>query len=395
MNDNNKVPQKDRIILSNQYAGYLFIDVVNVFAAHYDCELLTGHYDPIRNQLLPGVKKREYWRYRKDKTWARIFTWCVYTLQVFFRLLFVSKHTQLVLVTNPPTVPFLGYFLNRLRGIKYHLVIYDIYPDAMVNFGFIREKGALHNLWSRFNSTLFKHANTIFTLSENMAEKIRTYNPLVKVEVIHNWSDTAHIKPVNKANNSFAIEHGQVNKITVMYSGNMGSTHAVERIADMAKAYKSDPNLGFLLIGEGAKKSIIENLKDINRLDNLEILTYQKAEVFPLSIACADIGIVTLSSGAEDLSVPSKTYNLLAAGVALLVIAPMASELARLVREYDCGVIFQEDQVDEMIGFIELMKNDRSKLDRLKLNAREAANNFTPDNAGKYLSLLNSNAVVS
>lgn len=383
-----------KFIFSNQYAGYLFIDVVNVFAQKHDCELLTGHYDPIHLPLNPNVRKRLYIRYRKDKTYKRIFTWLVYTIQVFFRLLFIPKHTQLVLVTNPPLVPFIGYFLHRLRGISYHLVIYDIYPDALVNFSFIRKGKTIHRLWSKWNHSLFRNANTIYTLSENMAEKIKEYNSSVQVEVIHNWSDTSLFRPIPKEENYFAVQHLQVGKLTIMYSGNMGSTHAVEKIVDMARAFKGNDSYGFFLVGEGAKKEQIQATKAAEHLDNLTILTYQPAEVFPNSIACADIGIVTLSAGAEDLSVPSKTYNLLAAGVPLLVIASPVSELARLVAHYDCGIAFTEQQVDAMIGFLRNMRENPARLAEMKKNARKASADFTSLNAAQYLMRLNTNVHV-
>jgi glycosyltransferase involved in cell wall biosynthesis len=389
------VENKKKFIFSNQYAGYLFIDIVNAFAEHYKCELLTGHYDPIKAQLNPAVKKRTYTRYKKDKTYKRFFTWFMYTLEVFLRLLPVNrKKVELVLVTNPPTVPFIGYLLCKLSGVKYHLIIYDIYPDALVNFNFVRKGSFINSIWSGLNYSLFLNASTIYTLSDNMAKQILTYNPKVKVEVIHNWSDTSHIKPVEKSANTFAIQHNQADKITVMYSGNMGSTHAVERIADLAAAFRNDSSFGFMLIGEGAKKSTIEAMKTAQQLDNLTILTYQPAKIFPQSVACADIGIVTLSAGAEDLSVPSKTYNLLAAGVALLVIAPEGSELGRLVAEYDCGVIFREDQLTEMTEFLRTIRDNKERLDEMKTNSRKASANFTPQNAHEYVARLNSNSYV-
>lgn len=368
------------------------MDIVNAFAEHYPCELLTGHYDPIHVPVNPSVKTRTYTRYKKDKTRRRLFTWFMYTVEVFFRLLPVNKNkVELVLVTNPPTVPFIGYILHKLSGVKYHLVIYDIYPDALVNFSFIRKGSFVNRLWSRYNKGLFGKASTIYTLSENMKELILTYNPSVKVEVIHNWSDTSHIKPLDKAANPFAIKHAQQDKITVMYSGNMGSTHAVEKIADLAAAFRHDARYGFMLIGEGAKKAQIEEMKQKGTLDNLLIMSYQPAEVFPSSVACADIGIVTLASGAEDLSVPSKTYNLLAAGVALLVIASANSELGRLVAEYDCGVIFSEDDTAGMIEFLKQMSLQPERLQALKANARKASANFTPQNAREYVARLYSN----
>jgi len=380
-----------RILFSNQSTGYLFIDVVNAFANQFDCELYAGQIDVMKTDLHPSVKRRMLIRYNRNVAHKRIYTWGMYTIQLFFKTLFRKKTDELFIVTNPPFAPFVGYFFNKLRGTKYHLLIYDVYPDALVNFGIIKKGSRLDRIWSRWNKKLLQKASTIYSLSDNMASLIKQYNPSVNVEVIHNWTDTSLFSPKEKEYNPFAKQYGQENKITVMYSGNMGATHAVEKIADLAEALKNDNAFGFMLIGDGAKRELIATIKGEKQLDNLLMLPYQPVDVLPNSLTTADIGIVTLSAGAEDLSVPSKTYNLLAAGVALLVIASPASELAKLVAEYDCGQQFEEHEDQKMINFLIELKNDKTRLAQMKANARKASFDFTPANANKYPLLLNSN----
>lgn len=382
------VKSKKRIIFINQVTGYLFSDVVNAFAIEYDCTLFTGSIEnthvPIRNNV--GVKKMI--RYNRNVAVKRIFTWGIFTVQSFIKLLFHKKDTELFIVSNPPFAPFLGYFFHQVRGTKYHLLIYDVYPDVLVNFGMIKKNSLINRLWSRMNKKLFSKAETVFTLSKSMATLIKDYAP-VRIDVIPNWAHTTFIKPIPKDKNSFAIKYQQVQKISVMYSGNMGATHAVEKIADLAFAFKDDERFGFIAIGDGSKKILIKEKKIEWGLQNLLILPYQPSDILPYSLACADIGIVTLSAGAEDLSVPSKTYNLLAAGVVLLVIASPKSELANLVTDHQCGVHFQEHEVDKMITFLLEMKNNTAALLQMKENARTASNHFTPANAYLYMRRIN------
>jgi glycosyltransferase involved in cell wall biosynthesis len=387
---------KPHIIFSNQVTGYLFIDVVNAFVANgYSCELYTGQIDAGNTPLSGEVKVTMLIRYNRNIAYKRIVTWLLFSLQSFFRLLFAGRGAELFIVSNPPSSPFVGYILRRLRGIKYHLLIYDVYPDALVQLGKASKAGFLNRLWSRWNTKLFGQANTVYTLSNNMAALIGNYNSKVRVEVIPNWADTSAIKPINKTTNSFALQYRQAGKITVMYSGNMGATHAIEKIADLARAFKADSSFGFMLIGDGAKKQMLQELKGKHQLDNLDILPYQPMSVLPYSLACADIGIVTLSAGAEDLSVPSKTYNLLAAGVALLVIASPQSELAHLVSLYKCGISFQEHETEKMIAFLQQVKQDPHVLAVMKANAVAAATHYTPANTAFYVSAFNSNTHVS
>lgn len=386
---------KPHIIFINQVTNYLFIDVINVFAEDNNCYLYTGQVDSGNIGLHKSVKTKYFIRYNRTNALKRISTWLIFTIQSFIALLFQKKSTELFIVTNPPFAPFVGYFFHKIKGTNYHLLIYDVYPDALVQFGMAKKGGFIDKFWSRINRDIFKNATTIFTLSNNMASLIKNYYPEAIVHSIPNWTDTSFIKPVEKSNNLFAKKYEQVNKITVMYSGNMGATHAIERVADLAAIFKNDLLFSFFAIGEGAKKSRLEKLKKEHQLDNLNVLPYQTIEMLPFSLACADIGIVTLSAGAEDLSVPSKTYNLLAAGVALMVIASPNSELAEIVDKYQCGVHFEEQETDKMISFLKKIKDEPTMLLQMKYNARKASFEFTPVNAHKYKSQFNSNPYVS
>ena len=376
-----------KIIFINQVTGYLFTDIVNTFASENDCTLYTGNIESTNVPLHKNVRVKKLIRYNRNVAIKRIFTWTVFTIQSFIKLLFQQKNTELFIVSNPPFAPLLGYFFHKLKGTKYHLLIYDVYPDVLVNFGMVKKNSFINRYWSRLNKKIYSKADTVFTLSKNMAVLIKNYAP-VRVDVIPNWAHTNFIQPIPKEKNSFALKYDQAKKISVIYSGNMGATHAVEKIADLASAFKNDENFGFIAIGDGSKKTLIEERKREMGLHNLLILPYQSAAVLPYSLACADIGIVTLSSGAEDLSVPSKTYNLLAAGVVLLVIASPQSELANLVSVYQCGVHFQENETDKMIAFLNEMGKKPVELQHMKENARQASYHFTPANADLYKSRL-------
>lgn len=65
--------------------------------------------------------------------------------------------------------------------------------------------------------------------------------------------------------------------------------------------------------------------------------TSQLIEQMNESLYAADISIDTLTDDTASVSVPSKTYNLLAVGSPLLCIAPIESELSELVKNMNAG----------------------------------------------------------
>ena len=386
---------KPSLIFINQAAAYLTIDILNAFIERYNCILYTGKLIPLSTNLHKDVKVVYLKRYDNSSGFSRIFSWSLFTIQVFFKLISGKGNADLFIVSNPPTAPMLGYLFNKLKKTKYHLLIYDVYPDALVSMKMIGQKNPLTRIWSGINHRVYKHADSIFTLSIHMASLIKNYYRNTKVEIVPNWADSNSIKPIEKSLNHFAVKYSQVDKLTFMYSGNMGATHAIERIAELAAKLVKDDDVNFFLVGEGSKKQLLQQIKDEKELHNLYILPYQPAGDFTQTIASADFGIVTLSAGAENLSVPSKTYNLLAAGVPLFVMAAANSELARLVNEYDCGVHFEEHEISKMIDFINYIKKDNERLLQLKSNAFVASRNFTPANAQQYLKTISRNSNVS
>ncbi len=114
-------------------------------------------------------------------------------------------------------------------------------------------------------------------------------------------------------------------------------------------------------------------------------LPNQSPEEFPFAMAAADIGIVTLGVGAEGISVPSKTYVNMAAGLCLLAIAPKNSELSRIVEEYNTGFISSPGDYTSIVLNLKYLISNPYKLEEYKANARTASMNFTPENAVEYV----------
>ena len=107
-------------------------------------------------------------------------------------------------------------------------------------------------------------------------------------------------------------------------------------------------------------------------------------DMFPFSLAAADLAVVTLGKEASVLSVPSKTFNLLSVGAALLCIADQSSELAALVNRYAVGQCFNPGDIENMVKYIQLIKSDQQYRTSLQQNAIVASKDFGPENAFKF-----------
>ena len=218
-----------------------------------------------------------------------------------------------------------------------------------------------------------------------MANCLAAYVERKKITVVPNWSSKECFAPIEKKENPFVKEQGLEDKFTVMYSGNMGFTHNVETIVEVANRLKDNTQIHFLLIGDGKKKlELIEKTK-VYGLNNCTFLDWQPADVLPYSLASADLGVITLNQETALVSVPSKTYNLLAVGAPLLCIAPENSEIASMVSHNENGACFLPEQVNEIANFIEELASDEVKRKRMVNNSLKASKLYTFANAKKYV----------
>jgi len=113
-------------------------------------------------------------------------------------------------------------------------------------------------------------------------------------------------------------------------------------------------------------------------------LPFQNPNVLPFSLTCADFGVVSLKSGAESLSVPSKLYYQLAAGNAIIGITEENSELALIINKYKCGKVTSPGDAEGLIQY--LLNLNQDAIQKYKDQARIASNDFTNLNAYKFVS---------
>ena len=367
-----------------QVSRQLSIDIINRFVKEgKQIHLLTGLVESNYAALDPSVQVTYLNKYDNRTAFKRLFTWGLFTFLSFFYILFRSKKNDLILVSTPPFLSFLGLFFNKIRKQNYHLIIWDLYPDVLVNFGVFKENSRIIKVWKNLNISSFNRSIHVFTLGRHISESIQKYCEKKPI-IIPNWVNTDFVKPIEKTNNSFAIHHGLTNKLVVMYSGNLGITHNIDSIVSAAEYLTHEKDIQFVIIGDGARRAGIEAMIKEKNLKNILLLPYQDKSILPFSLSSADIGVVTLGQGAENISVPSKTYYMLAAGSAIMALSSEQSELGLLIADYHCGKVFEKPTPQDLSAFIIQLSKDPELLKQFKLQSRKAALNFTPLNAGLY-----------
>jgi len=311
--------------------------------------------------------------YRKNSDLHRLWSWFRYFLGALWIVWRTPSRSLLFIVAQPPYLPILGWLRNVLTGQRYVVWVDDIYPDLLIRLGRLSDGHIATRVWRWFNRLMLSRADRVFTLGPCMAEVLRQYlpgNDDDRLMIVPTWVDPQAIRPLPKEENPFAIQHGQVGKLTVLYSGNLGLSHDLGTMVEAAKRLQDRGDIHFMIIGVGARWVEIE--KAASKLPNLTLLPYQPEEVLPFSLATADVAVISLDHGFEGVSMPSKTYYMMAAGAAILWLSKPPSDLQMVIEQYQCGVNVKPGDVDGFVGAVLRFRDNIGLLNQSRTAARQA-----------------------
>ena len=311
-------------------------------------------------------------RFVKGGLAGRLVNALSFTLAVFlFALRHFRRGDRILAATNPPPMPVVIGLAARLKQCRATLLVHDVYPEVLSAAGMMRPDSLLY----RWLAAMFRRSYAKFdgfvVLGQCMREVVRDKLAGRKraIAVIPNWADE-DIAPVDRATNAFRIEHGLAGKFIVQFSGNFGRTHDIELLLDAAKLLADRPDIVFLLVGAGAKSNLVGD----GGSDNVVFLPRQPRTVLREMLAASDLTVISFIDGMLGLSVPSRMYNVMAAGVPILASAHPDSELVREVTASESGWALKRRDASELAELIRSLSTAEglAEAQRRGRNARQA-----------------------
>ncbi|MBP9110433.1 MAG: glycosyltransferase family 4 protein, partial [Pyrinomonadaceae bacterium] len=231
------------------------------------------------------------------------------------------------------------------------------------------------NLVNHVNRWVYKYATNIVVMGRDMNELFQKKAAGLDVPIvtIPNWADLESIHPTPRDENPLLKELGIEDKFVFMYAGNIGHPTDVETIIGAAELLLADDRFHFVFIGAGAKKKWLDEIVAAKKLANVTILDYRPRSEQNVFLNACDVGLVALIKGMWGTAMPSRTYNIMAAGKPILALTDKGSELARVIDEDSIGVHLEPGNPKALKEAILAMFQSRDELDKMGQRAREAA----------------------
>lgn len=353
---------------------------------------------PVRREPHNGVEifRTRGTTFRPGRFVGRVTNYVSYFLCACLAGLQVPRPDLVVALTDPPIIGLAALLIARRSGAKFVFLCEDIFPEvAGLLEGFHVER--LGRLLDRINRFLIRKADRVIALGEMMRERLivgKGAQPRM-VTVIHNWTDCSAITPGEKRN-PFSLANGLADPFVVMHSGNVGLSQNLDTLLDAADRLRHYPDLVVTMVGDGAKREALEVRVRSMDLPNVRFLPYQPKDRLKDSFASADVFVVSLSRGLAGYIVPSKIYGILAAGRPYVAAVEEACEVASITKKYDCGLLAQPGDPEDLAKKILTLYHDRGLARRLGANARQAALEFDrPKQVRVYYDLFRDLAHVS
>ena len=373
---------KDRkIVVVNQAVNYLTIGICNAFAEKFEkVALITGSIHVQGEELNDSIEVTKINKWVERPAWKKVLSYLWACIQIYWFLITKYRTYEVFFVSLPP----MAYLMSPVLPNKCSMLIWDVYPDLFKITG-MRENHPIYRLWAWLNRIVFKRAFKVFTIGNKIADLLSKYVEREKILITPIWSIFQSNRKVNEEDNPFVKKENLHGKFVVQYSGNIGLTHNVEVMVELAEMMKDYDDILFQIIGRGSRVPHLKSLVEKKNLPNCRFLPFQSDEMFPYSLSAADLGVVILDDATSRGSVPSKSYNLMSFGIPSLYIASEDSELQEYTDRYNHGKCVESNNLKEAAEFILELKNDKELQKQYSRNAIEASRNYRRSNADKIV----------
>ena len=334
---------------------------VNVLCSNltYNTNLVTTIKSEVRNKV--RINRVLLKQIDKNNFIFRILRLTNASIKLFIKsLLLISRKDRVLIVTNPAFLILLMPILKLIKGIKYDLLVHDIFPENLVAIKKMKSSSLIYKLIKFLFDFSYSKAENCIVIGRDMEKIVKEkIGDKSNITLIPNWAEVDKIFPVNKNDTNMINLLNLQGKFIFQFAGNLGHAQGLKNILDAISLIKNE-DLHFLFIGSGAMESEIKLAAKNSLLKNISLIGFQDRSNQNDFLNACDVALITLSDGMLGLGVPSKAYNIMAAGKPILIIADNASEISMCVKEYNLGWIVEPNNPKLLSDTFEMIYKDFS-----------------------------------
>ncbi len=250
------------------------------------------------------------------------------------------RKPQVIYVWHPPlSVGVTSWILARVMRVPFVYDVQDIWPDAIVAAGLLRNTRAIRAL-EALERFVYRRASKILVPNNHARDVLIAKGvPPERLCVTVHWVE-GHLarqgSPAERVATREALAWQA--RFVVMFAGNLGIVQDLSTVV-RAAALVTDSRILLAFAGDGTARGDLEQLaRDLGVEDRTVFLGRRAHQDMPALLAASDALLVHLSDSAfGEAVVPTKTIAYLAAGRPVVMAARGAA--AELVLDAGAGVV--------------------------------------------------------
>lgn len=272
-------------------------------------------------------------------------------------------------ISTPLTIGLAAIWIKWRYKIPYIFEVGDLWPEAPIQVGIVRNP-ALKKILYQLERSIYKRAKSIVALSEAIKTAIDKKVPGKRIDVIPNMADTEFYQPAEK-NPELEKKFNVSNKFVLSYIGTFGLANGLEQILDCAESVKHDPNIHFILCGDGARLLPLLEYAAQRKLANVSFVTMQDRNGVNDILNVTDAAFISYQPlPVLETGSPNKYFDALAAGK--MIVVNFGGWIKNEVEEAGCGIYINPTAPDDFLNKIRFALHEK-ELKKMQQAARNLA----------------------
>jgi putative colanic acid biosynthesis glycosyltransferase WcaI len=295
---------------------------------HYPEHVVFPAYrrSPPAREIVGGieVQRLRHWIPRRSSAALRILSEVHFLLVGLWALANGRLPRRPVVISLCPSILTVALGAMARRGGRHIAVVHDIQSGLARGLGMVGSRLLVRAMrWCE--RLVLNRTDLVIVLDRAMRDELRLNGVVAPIEVMPIWVDTERLRPTPRPQRSAP---------TVLYSGNFGRKQGLHQLVALAERLQRErPDAAMLLRGNGGARETLASAVAAAGLTNVRFDGLLPAERLGDGLAEGDIHLVPQDPDAATFAVPSKVFNIMAAGRPFVATALPGSPLWRLMEE--------------------------------------------------------------
>lgn len=343
----------------------------------HEVELVTSHNKPIKEvRMVEGIKVHylpvSY--HNSFGFFGRIWAFIKFIFSAYKEVEKIQNIDYCYASSTPLTIGIVALWIKRNKGIPYFFEVRDLWPEAPIQMGVIRN-GLIKKYLYKLESTIYQNADSIIALSPGIRDGIEKVMPTASVSFIPNMADCEFFNLEGK-NKELEAKYRVSNKFVISYFGAIGKVNYLESLLQMAEfCERKNLPIEFLVAGDGGQVEHLEKLVEKKGLKTVQFIGYLDKYGIKDLLSVTDASYISFAQKPVlQTNSPNKFFDSIAAGK--LCIVNNEGWIKDIIQQKDCGFYYDVNHPEDFENLILPYINNPIKLLEAQTNARKLAEQF-------------------